>query len=210
MESDSIMLEAPALSAQRVVGLIVPSVGAHAATEPGECSSPAPPPRGVLPTMSSDLGLRGRGFWRCSRAADSCCWSASAICATGDRVVPKAADPTWDRDPIRIPIRIVSSKRPPPPSRPDKTSLRRAYGQDLKAPAVTEWMLQRLPRRRRRPRFAHVVGVHGSADHGVATTAAPLATGSTTSPHDAGPHSPALHHLGESRASSWRGLCIPA
>ena len=132
MESDSIMLEAPALSAQRVVRLIVPSVGAHAATEPGECSSPAPPPRGVLPTMSSDLGLRGRGFWRCSRAADSRCWSASAICATGDRVVPKAADPTWDRDPIRIPIRIVSSKRPPPPSRPDKTSLRRACGPDLK------------------------------------------------------------------------------
>eukprot|EP00900_Chrysochromulina_parva_P013898 jgi/Chrpa1/22509/Chrysochromulina_OHIO_Genome00022788-RA len=44
MESDLIMLEAPALSARRVGALINP--GAPTATEPGACSSPRPP--GVL------------------------------------------------------------------------------------------------------------------------------------------------------------------
>eukprot|EP00900_Chrysochromulina_parva_P002206 jgi/Chrpa1/11987/Chrysochromulina_OHIO_Genome00013526-RA len=42
MESDSVMLEAPALSARRVGALIDPS-GAPTATEPGACSSPRPP-----------------------------------------------------------------------------------------------------------------------------------------------------------------------
>ncbi|KOO30437.1 hypothetical protein Ctob_015546 [Chrysochromulina tobinii] len=41
MESDLIMLEAPALSARRVGALIDP--GAPTATEPGACSSPRPP-----------------------------------------------------------------------------------------------------------------------------------------------------------------------
>ena len=57
-----------------------------------------------------------------------------------------------------------------------------------KAPAITE-RLQRSPRRRRRPRFTHVVGVHGSANHGVASPAPPLATAQPHHrlPHDASP-----------------------
>eukprot|EP00900_Chrysochromulina_parva_P009337 jgi/Chrpa1/18404/Chrysochromulina_OHIO_Genome00022561-RA len=53
MESDSIMLEAPALLARRVGALIDPS-GAPTATKPGACSSPCPGcTPGVLPAMSS-------------------------------------------------------------------------------------------------------------------------------------------------------------
>ena len=57
-----------------------------------------------------------------------------------------------------------------------------------KAPAITE-RLQRSPRRRRRPRFTHVVGVHGSANHGVASPAPPLATAQPHHrlPNDASP-----------------------
>ena len=95
------MLEAPALLVQRVSELIVTSVAAFIATEPGAYSSSRLPP-GVLPTISC------RGFWRRSRA-DKRCRSAGAICESRDHVVPKAADPPWDR----VPTRIASSQTRP-------------------------------------------------------------------------------------------------
>ena len=163
------MLKALALLARRGDALIVPSAVAPTATEPGACSSPRLPPwctPGVLSTMVLGHGRCGCGFWRRSRAADSRCRSAGEICATGDRVVPWADDPT----------RIASSKRPPPPARQTRPASAEYVAQLAKAPAFTE-RLQRPPRRRRRPRFTRVVGVHGSANHGVATPAPPLATG---------------------------------
>ena len=151
------MLKALALLARRGDALIVPSAVAPTATEPGACSSPRLPPcwctPGVLSTMVLGHGRCGCGFWRRSRAADSRCRSAGEICATGDRVVPWAADPSWDCDPTRI----ASSKRPPPPARQTRPASAEYVAQLAKAPAFTE-RLQRPPRRRRRPRFTRVVG----------------------------------------------------
>jgi len=148
MESFSIMLEAPALSVQRVSELIVTSVAAFIATEPGAYSSSRLTP-GVLPTISC------RGFWRRSRA-DKRCRSAGAICESRDRVVPDKTD----RRRLHAQTRPASTEHVAPIS---------------KAPAITE-RLQWSPRRRWHPRFTHVVWVHGSANHGVATPAPPLAT----------------------------------
>ena len=110
-----------------------------------------PPPLLVYPGCAVDYvlghGRCGCGFWRRSRAADSRCRSAGEICATGDRVVPWADDPT----------RIASSKRPPPPARQTRPTSTENVAQLAKAPAFTE-RLQRPPRRRRRPRFTRVVG----------------------------------------------------
>ena len=194
MESDSIMLEAPALSAQRVVGLIVPSVGAHAATEPGECSSPAPPP-----------GVYCR---QCPRT------SACAAVASGDAqeqrthaagAQARSAQPgiaSSQRPLILLGIATQLGSRPPKGHRRPHAQTRPASAEHVaqisKAPAITE-RLQRLPRRRRRPRSTHVVGVHGSADHGIATPAPPLATGpphitaSRTTPAHTHPCSTHLH-----------------
>ena len=183
METDSIMLKALALSARRGGALIVSSAGAPTATEPGACSSASPP---VYPGCAVDNALghgrRGRGFWRRSRAADSRCRSAGEICATGDRVVPWADDPT----------RIASSKRPPPPARQTRPASAEYVAQLAKAPAFTE-RLQRPPRRRRRPRFTRVGGVHGSANHGVATPAPPLATGPPHYHHITATHTTPAH-----------------
>ena len=99
------MLKALALLARRGDALIVPSAVAPTATEPGACSSPRLPPCWCTPGAVDYVlghGRCGCGFWRRSRAADSRCRSAGEICATGDRVVPWAADPSWDCDPTRI------------------------------------------------------------------------------------------------------------
>ena len=191
MESDSIMLEAPALSAQRVVGLIVPSVGAHAATEPGECSSPAPPPWGVLPTMSSD--------------------SACAAVASGDAqeqrthaagAQARSAQPgiaSSQRPPILLGIATQLGSRPPKGHRRPHAQTRPASAEHVaqisKAPAITVW-LQRLPRRRWRPRSTHVVG--GASQCGPwrwppLATGPPHITASRTTPAHTHPCSTHLH-----------------
>jgi hypothetical protein len=173
MESFSIMLEAPALSVQRVSELIVTSVAAFIATEPGAYSSSRLTP-GVLPTISC------RGFWRRSRA-DKRCRSAGAICESRDRVVPDKTD----RRRLHAQTRPASTEHVAPIS---------------KAPAITE-RLQWSPRRRWHPRFTQVVWVHGSASQGVATPASHLMAVRTMAlprrrrlsprlPHDASPHSP--------------------
>ena len=168
METDSIMLKALALSARRGGALIVSSAGAPTATEPGACSSPRLPP-----------GVPRECCRQCPRARPARPWLLETLKSCGltlperrrdlrdrDRVVPWADDPT----------RIASSKRPPPPARQTRPASTEYVAQLAKAPAFTE-RLQRPPRRRRRPRFTRAVGVHGSANHGVATPAPPLATG---------------------------------
>jgi len=158
-----------ARGAGAVGALFVPSASAPKATEPGACASPrAHRPGctpGVQPTMSSGTGRRGRGLWRRSRAA-SRCQSAGTICATGDRVVPKAADPNRDCVVQKGAAALTPRQDQPPPS-----------------------MWPRSQRRRRSPSgcsgcpggasvgcFTHVVGVLGSANQGIATPAPPLAT----------------------------------
>ena len=198
MESDSIMLEAPALSAQRVVGLIVPSVGAHAATEPGECSSPAPPPWGVLPTMSSDSACAavasGDAQEQRTHAAGAQARSAQPGIASSQRPLILLGIATQ----LGSQLGSCPPKGPRRPHAQTRPASAEHVAQISKAPAITE-RLQRLPRRRRRPRSTHVVGVHGSADHGIATPAPPLATGpphitaSRTTPAHTHPCSTHLH-----------------
>jgi len=202
------MLEAPVLSAR--------------------CSSRAPArPRPPSPARAHRRARIAPGVPRvCSRQCPRA-QAGAAVVSVDVQERPRAAKAqarsarpgiaSFQRPPILTGIVTQLGSRRPEGRRRLNAQTRPASAEHVapisKAPAITE-RLQRLPRRRRRPcftpetsplhtrpRFTHDIRVLGSANHGVATLAPPLATtrhGSTTHhrlPHEASPTHPCTTHL---------------